>query len=38
VVADRQVIRKIAGPRFRVPLAAPLLHANIPMPAGELAS
>ena len=27
----------IAGPRLRVLLAALLLHANIPVPAGELA-
>jgi DNA-binding SARP family transcriptional activator/predicted negative regulator of RcsB-dependent stress response len=28
---------KIAGPRLRVLLAALLLHANVPVPAGELA-
>ena len=27
----------VAGPRLRVLLAALLLHANIPVPAGELA-
>jgi DNA-binding SARP family transcriptional activator len=38
VVADGAGIQvAVDGPRLRVLLAALLLHANIPVPAGELA-